>query len=119
VAYAMRSIRELMDVESTIDEMNIVGGGAKSTVWAQIFADVFACKVNVLAKPMNVGTRGAALSVGRTLGWYSSYQPSLDFFPVGESFDPQPAAVACYESLYAVFQGIYPAFKSGFAALNV
>jgi xylulokinase len=118
VAYAMRSIRDLMGGNSTANRLNIVGGGAKSAVWAQIFADVFACKVNMLADPMNVGTRGAALSVGRTLGWYSSYQPSSNFFPVAEAFEPQSEAVECYESLYAVFQGLYPAFRSGFAALN-
>ncbi len=119
VAYALRSIRELIIVQSTDDEVNIAGGGAKSAVWTQIFADVFACKVNVLADPMNVGTRGAALSVGRTLGWYSSYRPSEAYFPVTQVFEPQPTAVACYENLYAVFQGLYPAFRPGFAALSV
>jgi xylulokinase len=119
VAFAMHSIRELMIEETTRDEVNIVGGGAKSAVWAQIFADVFGCAVNVLAEPMNVGARGAALSVGRTLGWYSNCFPSSAYFRVEETYHPQPEAAACYENLYAVFQGLYPAFRSVFAALNM
>jgi xylulokinase len=119
VAYAMRSIRLAMapDDGSTLDSLNLVGGGARSTLWPQIFADVFNCDVNVLAEPENVSARGAALIGGKALGWFETYQPGQDFFPVQASYRPTPAAVETYDRLFEVFRQLYPALQPVFKSL--
>lgn len=119
VAYAMRSIGLAMlpDGGRALDSLNLVGGGARSTLWAQIFADVFNCPVNVLAEPENVGARGAALIGGKALGWFETYQPGEGFFPLQAVYRPTPTAVETYERLFEVFRQAYPALQPVFKAL--
>jgi xylulokinase len=118
VALSMRAIRQTMltGAEETISELNLVGGGARSPLWAQIFADVFNCQVNVLSNPSDAGARGAAIITGKALGWYNSYTPQGDFFPLQASFTPQPSVVEVYDRSFEVFLQIYPALKPVFAA---
>jgi xylulokinase len=118
VALSMRAIRQTMltGAEETILELNLVGGGARSPLWAQIFADVFNCQVNLLSNPSDAGARGAAIITGKALGWYDSYTPQGNFFPLQASFTPQPPAVEVYDRSFEVFLQIYPALKPVFAA---
>jgi xylulokinase len=118
VAFSMRTIRLAMRTgeEDPIAELNLVGGGARSALWAQIFADVFNCQVNVLANPSDAGARGAAIITGKVLGWFNSYTPQGDFFPLQATFSPQPSAVEVYDRSFEVFQQLYPALKPVFAA---
>jgi xylulokinase len=118
VTLSMRAIRETMLTSEleTISVLNLVGGGARSALWAQIFADVFDCQVNVLAGPSDAGTRGAAIITGKALGWHDSYIPPGDFFPLQSSFTPQPSSLEVYNQSFEVFRQIYPALKPVFAA---
>lgn len=120
VAFSMRAIRDTLPASDELErsELNLVGGGARSSVWPQIFADVFSCPVQVLAAPDEVAARGAALIAGRALGWYTGYVPAPGFFPVQATFQPEPAAVERYDRLFEVFLGLYPALRSSFAHLS-
>lgn len=119
VAFSMRAIRQTMGLTAQVlpSELNLVGGGAKSHLWAQIFADVFNCRVKVLADPGDVGVRGAALIAGKAFGWYDSFMPGSAYFPVQSFFDPTPRAAQRYDRLFEVFYQLYPALQTSFAAL--
>jgi xylulokinase len=120
VAFSMRAIRDVMPgstLRAGDPELSMVGGGARSPRWAQIFADVFNCRVRVLAAPGDVGVRGAALIAGKALGWYASYVPGPDFFPIQATFLPEPATAGRYDRLFEVFRNLYPALRSNFAYL--
>ncbi len=119
VAFSMRAIRQAMPGASQgvgVSELNIVGGGARSRLWLQIFADVFNCRVQVLANPEEVGARGAAIIAGKALGWHSDYAPA-GYFPVQATYEPDPAAVARYDRLFEVFRDLYPFLQPAFARL--
>ena len=116
VTYGMLSIREVMrEVLPSglkMQELCLTGGGAKSDLWAQIFADVMDCKVNVLRSPEDVGVKGMAIIAGKALGWYSSYLPAeqLGFektFLPGEN-------VSVYRKAYMVYKELYPSLKNVF-----
>lgn len=118
VAYAMRTIGlAMLPNGGELDSLTLVGGGGRSTLWAQIFADVFNCQVNVLAEPENVAARGAALIGGKALGWFATYQPEPGFFPVQAVYQPTPTAVTTYDRLFEVFRQTYPALQPVFKAL--
>jgi xylulokinase len=48
--------------------LNLVGGGAKSAVWCQIFADVMNLPIRQLEDPIEVNARGAAFIAAEALG---------------------------------------------------
>ena len=43
-----------------VKAINIVGGGAQSNVWCQIFADVMDVEINQVIDPIYANARGAA-----------------------------------------------------------
>jgi xylulokinase len=120
VAFSMRAMRGIMPtpaLEAGGPVLSMVGGGARSPLWAQIFTDVFNCQVQVLAAPDEVATRGAAIIAGRALGWYASYMPAPDFFPIQAGFHPDPETAGRYDRLFEVFHNLYPVLRSNFAHL--
>mgnify|MGYP001568878556 CR=1 FL=1 len=119
VAFSMRAIRQTMPGVSQgteISELSLVGGGARSRLWPQIFANMFNCRVHVLANPEEVGARGAAIIAGKALGWHSDYVPA-GYFPVQTTYEPDPTAVVRYNQLFEVFRDLYPVLQPAFARL--
>jgi xylulokinase len=95
----------------------LVGGGAKSLIWPQIFADVLGCEVQVVDAPGDAAARGAAILAGVSLGWYAGYTPAATFFPIAQRYTPQAKHTQRYTQLYAVFYGLYPQLRGAFAEL--
>ena len=116
VAFAYRSLRDALQVAQT-GPLFLVGGGAKSSVWPQIMADVLGCPVQVVDAPGDAATRGAAILAGISLGWYTRYAPSADFFPVVRTYSPYAAHVQLYHELYPVFRSLYPQLRGTFTDL--
>lgn len=116
VAFAMRMIRDSMPSGDAPQRLSLVGGGARSLLWGQIFADVFDCPVVILADPGEVGTRGAALAAAKALGWQPNLTPA-DYFPIESTLYPIRENVTRYNRLYPVFSSLYPHLKSSFQAL--
>ena len=115
VAFAYRTLLNSLTAE--VAGLYIVGGGAQSMVWMQILADVLGCTVHIVDKPADAATRGAALIVGRALGWHSSLAPDDTFFPISRTLMPTPAAQATYQALYPIFAALYPQLRASFRAL--
>jgi xylulokinase len=123
-ALAYRALREALLPETSTGlspaesgPLLLVGGGAKSPVWAQILADVLAVPVHVADDPGNAAARGAALIAGQTLGWFEGYAPTPDFFPIAQTYTPNPAHGALYDRLYTLFASLHLHLESAFISL--
>jgi xylulokinase len=114
VAYAMRTIRDVMQammpVSAQFQELYLTGGGARSALWAQIFADVMGCTVKVLASPEDVGVKGMAIVAGKTLGWHDDYIPDGSFIQWEAVYQPSPDENR-YRREYPIYTQLYPSLK--------
>ena len=63
-------IRKLEERIQEFDDIWLVGGGSKSRIWGQMFADVLKRPVHV-CETGEVGCRGAAVCAGIALGYYT------------------------------------------------
>ena len=117
VAYAMRSIRDVMQntmpATTKIDKLYLTGGGARSKLWAQIFADVMNCPVFVLSMPEDVGVKGMAIVAGKALGWHDNYFPGGSFIQYDATYWPSDNA-ELYKRRYGLYQQLYPSLKELF-----
>jgi xylulokinase len=119
VALSMRSIREAMPGKSaSTGALILVGGGARSCLWSQIFADVFGCDVFTIQDEGDVGSKGSAIIGGKSLGWFSSYLSLGEVLRVRRQFKADPGRKDLYDKLYPVFRNAYPALKDLFSALS-
>jgi xylulokinase len=117
VAYAMRTIREvmlsMMPADTQMKELYLTGGGARTGLWAQIFADVMNCRVKVLSSPEDVGVKGMAVVAGKALGWHDDFLPEGLFFQADAVYHPSSNAEV-YRRLYEIYRQLYPSLKDVF-----
>ena len=100
-----------------LDPVRLIGGGARSDVWCQIFADVLGRTVEQVADPVNANARGAGLLAAVALG-----ELTFDQVPgcvrVARSYPPDPAANRLYDKLFGEFTGLYRRNRRAHARLN-
>ena len=82
-----------------LSSIKLVGGGAQSSLWTQIFADVFSLPVEIVGKPDQVGALGTAAAAGVGLGIYSDYTRIRDFQPTVRVVQPDRAKKCLYREL--------------------
>ncbi len=94
-----------------------VGGGARSAVWNQIKADVLQLPLSLPATAAGAPW-GDALAAGVAVGVYPSFDEAFARLVRRQrEFRPDAALAGRYESLYAIYRGLYPALRDGFREL--
>jgi xylulokinase len=100
-----------------LTEINIVGGGAQSDVWCQIFADVMNLQIKQVADPVYANARGAAWIGAVGMGEIQFADiPNLVQFK--RTYAPLPHNRAIYDERFAVYQDIYKNMKKVYGRLN-
>ena len=100
-----------------LQAVNFVGGGAKSDVWCQIYADIFNRPIRQMKDPIEANVRGAALLASAALE-YISYEEIASHVEVTRTYTPNPDHRKLYDELFAEFLEIYENNKKSYARLN-
>lgn len=100
-----------------VPSLNIVGGGAQSDVWCQVFADVMNVEIKQVRDPMYANARGAAWIAAVGLGEISFHDvPRLVEFK--HNYIPGPENRVLYDERFAAFKQIYQQMKGVYRKLN-
>jgi xylulokinase len=100
-----------------LEPIRFIGGGARSDVWCQIFADVLGRPIDQVADPVNANARGAGLLAAIALGELT-FDQVPDRVPVTRSYQPDPAPAGLYDRLFREFTGLYRRNRKAHARLN-
>jgi xylulokinase len=119
VAYTMRAIQLLIPEPDVAGEpvLRLVGDESCTPLWAQIFADVFDCRVDVLTPSADVTARGAAYTTGLAIGWFQEEVPPIEWLHIGASYQPDANRVEIYEKMFTVYYQLYPSLRDSFAEM--
>jgi xylulokinase len=114
-AYAVRDITDRMQaIGLGLDELRIVGGGAKSRLWNQIKADVTGLVVTV-PEITETTALGAAMLALVGVGACASLSQAVELaVRIRERFEPQTAAQTVYERQYSLYRLVYASLLSAF-----
>lgn len=119
VAYNLRwMMDEVEKAGLPVKSVRAIGGGAKSDTWMRIMADATGRRIEALANPQEAGALGCALAVAVGLGIFNDYKHIKEVLKVRRSFDPDRAAAAQYDTLYATFRDLYPPLSKACRRLN-
>ncbi len=113
VAYEERLALEhfVAAIGQPIDDLILMGGGARSAVWCQIIADVVGRPVR-RAGTAEASNLGAAILAAAAVGWYSDVRSAADAMTsVGRAFEPDAATGEIYSRLFEVYRDLYPALQ--------
>lgn len=119
VAMSLRDSLEIIrDLGVPIREMRLSGGGAKSALWKQIFADVMdqtACTINAEQGP----AYGVALLAAVGSGQFKSIEEACKAtIEVVKKTPPKKAAVKTYNKLYPIYRSLYGSLQPTFQQLS-
>ena len=115
----------LKDTFALFDEMKVPvrsirlgGGGARSTLWRQIQADIYGQEVEIVYAEEGAAY-GSALLAGVGRGVWSSVEEACECaVHVATRVPPHPAAMDVMRRQYQIYRTLYPALKPVFARLT-
>jgi xylulokinase len=113
VAFGLRDGFELMKQAglTTISQVRVSGGGARSQLWQQILANVFDAEL-VTVNTTEGAAFGAALLAGVGAGnWPDVETACAESVRVTGATVPQATAVVQYQQYYEQYRALYPALK--------
>lgn len=120
VSFGLRDGFELLKSAGLreFSQVRVSGGGAKSSLWRQILADVFNMEL-VTVNTTEGAAYGAALLAGVGVGIWSSVDKAVEpTVTITGSTQPMETNVAEYERIYGVYRQLYPALKQTFSQLG-
>jgi xylulokinase len=97
--------------------LRILGGGAQSDLWCQVFADVLGRPIERVGDPMHAQLRGVALFARVVLGELSPHEAGA-LVPIARRFEPDPATRATYDPMAKEFRTLYSRLKGTYHRLN-
>jgi xylulokinase len=100
-------------VGGRLDDLRLVGGGARSDLWCPVLADATDRTVVRVTDPWLAGLRGSALVAGLALGALTRDEVR-GAVPTDEPFRPDPRNRATYDALAAELPKLYAAQKGFF-----
>ncbi|MHA2397910.1 MAG: xylulokinase [Promethearchaeota archaeon] len=98
-------------------ELNIIGGGAQSDIWCQIFADVLDRQIQQVRDPIQSNARGAAYVAAVGLG-YLKWDEIQQCCEISNVFTPNPENRTIYDKLFKEFVNIYKIMSKTYKRLN-
>ena len=99
------------------EHITLVGGGAKSALWAQMAADMFGLPVRVHSTPREATSLGAALTAGVGIGWYHDFTEASECIHIEREYRPDQERHAAYERHYELYCALYPGMRGVYEAI--
>jgi len=100
-----------------VEHINIIGGGAQSDVWCQIFADVMNVEIRQVVNPIYANARGAAWIGAVGLGEIT-FSDVPELVEIQRSYIPLSENRALYDERFDIFKKIYGQMKGVYQRLN-
>lgn len=104
-------------VKKRLDTINLIGGGAISNVWCQIYADVLDRTIKQVKDPILANVRGAAFLASVALGQLT-FDDVSERVQIANTYEPSPANRAVYDELFEEFVNIYRRNRRMYTRLN-
>lgn len=119
VAYSLRhNIEAVLGTDVKLDkEIIIVGGGSKSTVWPQIYADVTGRPVRIIKNDVEAPL-GDALLAGLATGVFKDPLVIKEWLDFDEPIYPNLENTAIYDFYYSKYKEIYLSLKDNMKAIS-
>lgn len=115
VTEALRLCGDVMRENGLVpDRIALVGGGAQSHIWPQMFADVFGVPTYVHGSPRMATSLGAAMAAGVGAGLFADYRQAAGMVRFGGAHIPDAGHAARYADHFALYRTLYDALRDAY-----
>jgi len=114
----LNHIEKLRKAGGQINTARLAGGGSRSPVWSQMFADTIQVPMEI-SDGNELGARGVALSAGIGAGIYRDYAEAVqEAVSVVRVHEPIPANTPLYMARYAEYERLIKVMQVPWEELN-
>lgn len=110
-------ILDILRKQVNIDEILVIGGGAKGAVWRQMMADIYDAKIVVPSLLEEAGSMGAAITGGVGVGLFKDFNVVDNFLEINSVHTPNQDVVTSYQPVKELFDDCYFALQDVFAKM--
>jgi xylulokinase len=120
VAFGLKdSLEILKDLNIPINEVRVIGGGAKSALWKQILSDVFDVEIQEINTNQGGGL-GACIFAAVAAGQYATVEEGCKkLISVVNKISPVKENVVKYNSVYPLYKKLYGDLESWYSASSL
>lgn len=118
VGFALNdSLSVFREMGITAETMLACGGGAKSSLWRKILADIYNCPLSLPSQDEGPAL-GSAILAMTAAGFYSDVREAADaVVGIQKTVTPNSERHTEYEKFYNVYRELYPSLKNNFKKL--
>jgi len=114
----LNHVEKLRSAGAQMDSARLTGGGARSQLWSQMFADVLQLPIEI-PEGGEIGARGAAMCAGIGVGAYSDFAHAVgQAVHVERRHEPNPSAIPAYRTRYAEYQNLLEVLRDSWNRLS-
>lgn len=117
VGYNLKIILNILEAGKPIEQIAVIGGGAKGKEWLQILADIWQRELVLPMHPEEATSMGAAVCAGVGIGIFKDFSEVKRFNNVQEKVLPNKNNKDIYEQLYKIFNLTYERMAEVYDAL--
>lgn len=117
VGFNLKVILDILENRQRTESLNLIGGGAKGSLWPRILADIWGKPLNLPAYSEEATSLGAAVCGGVGIGLYPDYRVVKKFNPTAAVVMPDAARTEIYGKYYEIFNQAYEALQPVYAKL--
>lgn len=111
ITFGLRDSFELIKQKTEINDMRIVGGGAKNKTWIRLVAANFKMPIKI-PQIDEGGAYGASMLAA--LGNGQKLDQVLSWVKIKEIIEPEPQLFEIYDELYEIYKNLYFSLKENF-----
>jgi len=112
--WALKPVEKITGSKGNI---RLMGGGAVSDLWCQIFADVLQRPIEQVFQPEFGGCRGAAMAAAVGAGWFENLEAATAMVKVKKTFEPNKKLAELYEKKFNAFVKNYQSINGWYKNL--
>lgn len=105
---------DILQTQTNIDEILIIGGGSKGKVWRQMMADIYNTNIIVPTITEEASSMGAAVTAGVGIGIYKGFNAINKFMNIESVYKPNIENVEMYKPVKELFNDCYFALEKVF-----
>jgi xylulokinase len=109
ITYNLEIILSIFRNHTAVEQMIVVGGGARGAVWRQMMADIYNLKIMKPNYLEEATSMGAAIIGGVGAGLFENFDVVNKFIKIESIQEPDKANQRQYEKMMPIFDSCYTA----------
>ena len=114
VAMNLAIVLDTLRSHVSIEEIMVIGGGAKGEVWRRIMADIYGTRILVPTLLEEAGAMGAAVTAGVGVGLFGGFEEIDRFLKIDSAIEPNWENHEKYKNRRKLFDDCYLALEPFF-----